>query len=178
MTNRKQESLTFIAGEAFGSGFHESTQVALFAMDALKNRKYDWILDMGCGSGVLSLVAAHWWPEARILAVDIEPKAVETTRLNAEAAGLERRISTLRSDGFAERAIEGAFDLIICNMVAEPIIRLAPGMAKHAGGTVILSGILNWLLPQVTEVYGAARFQVEQGFAVGDWRAVVLGIGH
>ncbi len=180
MINRKQESLTFMAGEAFGSGFHPTTQTALMAMESLKHEDFLNILDMGCGSGILSLVAASWWGQAAVTAADIEEKAIETTRQNAKEAGIDR-ITAIRSDGFSERAVKerGPYDLIICNIIAEPIIRLAPGMtqALAPGGVAVLSGMLVWLLPQVAEAYQAAGFSVLEEFQQAEWRAVTVGKG-
>lgn len=171
-------SLTFQAGKAFGSGFHPSTQAALMAMDLLKSQKFGQILDMGCGSGVLSLVAASWWPHASILAVDIDEGAIITTLQNARDNGFSDHIRGIRSDGFSEASVHesGSYDLMLCNVLPEPLMRMAGDVATYLapGGKVILSGILQWLLPQVLDGYCAVGLTTVQEICVAEWRAVIL----
>lgn len=174
-------SLDIKAGPAFGSGAHETTRAALLAMEALRQqgRQFFNILDMGCGSGILSLVAAQFWPQASILAADIMEEAVEGTRENAAEAGLAERITVVRSDAYHHGLIgvRAPYDLILCNILAEPIIRMAGDFSSHLakGGVGVLSGILVWLQQDVEAAHRAAGLNVQQILAVGDWRALMVG---
>lgn len=173
-----KEVLLQAGASAFGTGQHTTTVLALEAMFALaeEGRAFARILDMGCGSGVLSLIAAGLWPQAEILAVDSEASAVEATQANVVENGLADRIRTMRSEGFARRAAEegGPYDLVICNIFAEPIIAMAAPMARVASGMVVLSGILPWLESQVNEVYGGAGFTHLLTLARENWRCLMM----
>ena len=178
MTQTPEFSLELVAGKAFGSGGHPSTQAALLALQALHNsRKFNNILDMGCGSGILALVAATLW-DARVLAADINRQSQEAVVENAAANGLSRKVSFVQSDGFKHPLISqtGSYDLILCNMVAERIIMFSRAMDGVCGdnGVLVLSGILHWLAPQVEAVYAVLGYATVQTHAVGDWRALVL----
>ena len=85
------------AGLAFGSGEHATTQACLVSIDRLaRRRRFERVLDLGCGSGVLAIAAAKCWP-ARVLAVDNDPIAVRVASDNAELNGVGRSIRTLLS---------------------------------------------------------------------------------
>ncbi|MBN8532304.1 MAG: 50S ribosomal protein L11 methyltransferase [Alphaproteobacteria bacterium] len=162
---------------AFGTGQHPTTMLALQAMFALKEGggEFRRILDMGCGSGILSLVAKRLWPQAGVLAVDSEAAALEAAQANAEENGVEG-IRFLRSEGFAHREVaEGApYDLVLCNIFAEPILRMAAPMSQAAVGILVLSGILPWLEEQVTDAYGQAGFIHRRTLAQEQWRCLVM----
>lgn len=179
MEKSPEFTLELVAGKAFGSGAHPSTQAALLAVQVLNNyRKFNNILDMGCGSGVLSLVAARLWTPARVLAADINLQSQATVEENAAANGLSAQISFVYSDGFRHPRIAEAapYDLILCNMVAESLVRFSREMDKQLmpGGVLVLSGILHWLLPQVEAAYNIMGYTRVETHSVGDWRALVL----
>jgi ribosomal protein L11 methyltransferase len=175
--------LVLQAGAAFGSGAHPSTAGAIEALKWLRaeGAEFQRALDMGCGSGILALLAASFWP-LTVTAVDIQPEAVAATRQNAALNGLEGRVMAFRSDGLAapEIASNRPYDLIVCNIFAEPILRLAPDMPPLAkGGTVlVLSGILAWLEMQVLETYAAIGFTPLANFAIDEWRTLILRCGE
>lgn len=139
-------SLDLVAGStAFGDGGHPTTQLALRAMMALAAlRPFHSILDMGCGAGLLAMTAAHLWPQARIVAADIEAEAVHVAQQNFALNGLD--IQAVRSDGCRHPVIRGAapYDLMLCNITADTIVRLASGLRKVLAkdGVMVLSGIL------------------------------------
>jgi ribosomal protein L11 methyltransferase len=172
-------SIIFKAGTAFGSGAHPSSHGALSALSSLQGqRRFSRILDMGCGSGVLALTAAMFWPEARVIAADIAPASIETTRENAALNGLEERILTLQSDGYAHPRVRegGPYDLVLCNIIAETAIRFAGdlGQALEPGGVAVLSGILVWLQPQVVEAHAYIGLKVNEIVQVEQWRTLVF----
>lgn len=172
--------LEIMAGQAFGNGAHESTRGALAALDLLnqERREFRNILDVGCGSGILALAAAKLWPDARVTATDILPEAVEATWRNAEHNNLSGRIRTLRSDGYshAEIQTQKPYDLILCNIVSELLIRMTGDAEKNLadGGMLILSGILGWLEPQVRETHETAGFKLVRTLSVGNWRTLLM----
>lgn len=141
-------SLDLVAGStAFGDGGHPTTQLALQAMVALAAlRPFNSILDMGCGAGLLAMTAAHLWPQARIVAADIEAGAVRVAQENFALNGLEERVQAVRSDGCRHPDIQAVapFDLMLCNITADTIVRLANGLCKVLAedGVIVLSGVL------------------------------------
>lgn len=163
------------ASVAFGTGRHETTQGCLIAMTELAERRsVETVLDLGTGSGVLAMGAAVLWPAARIRAVDIDQPSVAVARENAEINGLAEHIAFAESDGFA--AVSGPFDLILANILAEPLIELAPVLAQHLapGGTAILSGLLSKQAREVTAAYEAEGLRQQEARTYGEWDTLVL----
>ena len=163
------------ASVAFGTGRHETTQGCLIAMTELAQRRnVETVLDLGTGSGVLAMGAAVLWPAAQIRAVDIDIPSVRVARENAEINGLALHIAFAESDGFS--AVRGSFDLILANILAEPLIQLAPELVRHLapGGVVILSGLLTKQSREVTEAYGAAGLRLVEARTYGDWDTLRL----
>ncbi len=137
--------LVLEAATAFGSGTHESTRGCLEAMDILaRNQNFRNILDLGCGSGILALSAAGTWPEARVTASDHDPEAVRVTRMNAARNNLGA-IHTLCADNMDHTGLSGPFDLVLANLLFEPLHALAPALARvlAPGGFLVLSGLLD-----------------------------------
>ncbi len=166
------------AGPAFGTGDHQSTRGCLIALDRLAHgRPMAKILDLGCGSGILSIAAARIWP-AEIIAADIDPDAVALTARNAQANGVAGRITALRSRGFQNRRLRAGapFDLVLANILARPLKRLAPAIARHLapGGRVILSGLLDEQGPAVLDAYGKHGLAITERFALDEWLTLVL----
>lgn len=134
-------------------------------------------LDVGCGSGILSLAIAQRFG-CSITACDISADSIETTRANAAAAGQTPRIAALQADGFNHPAIaRGApYDLIVMNILAEPLVRLASGAHGHLhhDGLLMISGILRHQSDAVNEAYEAAGFEAHHRLTLGDWAAFML----
>jgi ribosomal protein L11 methyltransferase len=165
-------------GPAFGTGEHQSTRGCLIALDRLaRGRTLNNILDLGCGSGILSIAAAKIWP-AEITAADMDADAVAMTTRCADANGVAGRITALRSRGFQNPGIRARapFDLVFANILAGPLMRLAPAIARHLapGGRVVLSGLLDGQEPEVLEAYGAHGLAVAERIELDDWLTLVL----
>jgi ribosomal protein L11 methyltransferase len=163
------------ASVAFGTGRHETTQGCLVAISELaKARGFERVLDLGTGSGLLAMAAAVLWPAAAIRAVDIDRPSIAVARENAEINGLALHISFGESDGFA--AVRGTFDLILANILAEPLIEFAPELARHLapGGVAILSGLLSKQSAEVTRAYAAAGLRLGEARTYGDWDTLQL----
>ena len=155
-------SLCIDAGAAFGTGTHESTSGCLTLMDRMaKHRNFIRVLDVGCGSGILALAAAKTWTGAEVLGFDIDPRAVQTAKQNAVINGQRDRIAFLVSGGYHHpkvRRHRGKYDLIVSNILARPLMRLARGMARNLapGGVGILAG---FLVRDEPRVFAAHRMQ-------------------
>ena len=168
------------AGPAFGSGTHESTQGCLMAItDLVGQGSFDHPLDLGCGSGILSLALASV-TGAKVVASDRDQVAVETARFNAKANGLADSIEAVLSDGVGEAVRRRApFDLVVANILAEPLIEMAPelGDIMTPGGFLVLSGLLAGQDQDVMAAYEAAGFSRRKCIVLGEWRTLVTARG-
>lgn len=167
------------AAMAFGTGHHGTTQGCLLSLDKLVTQGLvaTNVADIGSGTGVLAMAAASVWPCAT-LASDIDPIATETAKANIAANGLKNRISCYTSVGFRSAAIRktAPFDLVFANILAGPLKRLAPDMAKYTGrgSVIILSGILNTQALGVEAVYKGWGFHRLDKRVIGEWTTLTL----
>jgi ribosomal protein L11 methyltransferase len=176
---RRHWAIEIDAGEAFGTAHHATTLGCLHAIDRLAHTlRVDRILDLGCGTGVLAIAAAKVWPAARLLASDIDPEAVRVAHANIGLAGLAHRIAVSAGNGLAGKAIRrgGPFDLVFANILAGPLVRLAPAMARAAapGGLAVLSGLLVGQEAEVRAAYAAAGFTVVRIERLLGWSILTL----
>lgn len=135
------------AGQAFGTGHHGTTAGCLEMMSRVfERREPSRVLDLGTGSAVLAIAAAKAW-KLPILATDIDPIAIQVARENARFNGVHGMVLCETAPGFHHAAIrrEAPFDVIIANILAKPLMKMAPQVARHVmrDGDVILSGILS-----------------------------------
>ncbi len=167
------------AALAFGTGHHETTRGCLLALDGIarSGRVYRNVADIGCGTGVLAMAAARTWP-CRATASDIDQLAAETARANVAANRLGGRVLCVAAPGFAAPILRsrGPYDLVLANILAGPLRRLAPEMTRHAasGATVILSGILTRQAAGVEAVYRGWGFARQRRLELGSWSTLVL----
>jgi len=167
------------AGEAFGTAHHATTYGCLEAIGELtrKFRFYN-VLDLGCGSGVLAIAVRRRQPGARILATDIDAHSCHVARANLRINRLTRRIAIATATGLAHPEIlqRAPFDLIIANILAAPLIELAPDIARYmrSGGTLVLSGLLVTQSRQIIATYRAAGFQVVSHRRIAEWSTLTL----
>lgn len=134
------------AGQAFGTGHHGTTAGCLEVIEeVVRARKVRNALDLGTGSGVLAIAVRKLLP-VPVLATDIDPIAVRVAKENARRNQIVTGIDFRTAPGFHSTAFGdyGPFDLIIANILARPLIKMAPQLVNHLadGGSVILSGIL------------------------------------
>ncbi len=151
------------AGQAFGTGHHGTTAGCLEMIESvLKSRRVRNALDLGTGSGVLA-IGVRKLRDIPVLATDIDPIAVRVARENVRRNGIASGISLETAPGFHSTAFSrhGPFDLIIANILARPLIRMAPQLVAHLapGGSVILSGILAGQRWKVIAAYSGARLR-------------------
>jgi len=166
------------ANAAFGTGRHETTRGCLLALqDIAKRRPVSLILDMGCGSGVLAMAAAKLWP-CRVLGVDNDAPSIRVAQENLEANGVADAVTLLCVDGFRDVRVRktGPYDLILANILAEPLCRMAEDVKRHLapGGLVILSGLLTTQERQVTARYRAAGLVLVARYRLAEWSTLVL----
>lgn len=176
------EALWIEAAMAFGTGHHNTTKGCLEALDRLATQGFQAtrIADIGCGTAVLAMGAARLWP-VTVLAGDIDPVAVDTAAANVIANGLDGRVECVEAAGFDHPMLERAapYDLVLANILKQPLIDLAPDMARHvgAGGKVVMSGILTTQAEEVAGVYGDAGFALDRRDDMGDWTTLVMSRG-
>ena len=159
-------------GAAFGTGQHATTSLCIRALEDLV-RPGMTVFDVGTGSGVLAIVAAKLGAK-RVEAVDFDPVAVRVARENVRQNGAEDVVHTERSDLL--KSVAGEADLIIANIIADIIVRLF-GEVKGslaAGGTMLLSGIIEDRLADVVEAAGQHGFSVEKIEQEKGWAAVIV----
>lgn len=169
------------AGPAFGTGQHATTRGCLLALDRLARGKAPRrVLDLGCGTAVLAMAAARLW-RARapaMVASDIDQPSVVEARHNLRRNGLTAAITPIAADGFRHPLIRGnaPYDLVIANILALPLIRLAPTVRRHLvpGGTVILSGLLTEQEPAVRNAYRAAGFTLVGSIRLPGWPTLIM----
>jgi ribosomal protein L11 methyltransferase len=165
------------AGQAFGTGHHHTTSGCLAMLDALAGRRFKRVIDLGTGTGLLAFAARHLWPEARVLATDIDPVAIDVTRENAEINAVER-VELVVADGARAPVIAqaGPYDLIIANILAGPLVAMAPEIAAIAAprATLILAGLLTEQAGKVVAAYEAVGCTAKARDVRGDWTILRL----
>src|SRR5580704_673743 len=164
------------AGAAFGTGHHGTTLGCLIVFDALlKSRRFERVLDVGTGTGVLAIAAARTGSRV-VVGTDIDPVSARIARENA---GLNHaRARFVRADGLSHRTVAGAspYDLVFANILARPLVRLAPAIqgALKPGGIAIPSGLLRHQQRFVAAAYLARGFRVKRRHHRDAWATLVL----
>jgi ribosomal protein L11 methyltransferase len=134
-------------------------------------------LDLGCGSGILSLAAARLW-QAEILACDIDMEAVVATRAAVAKNGLNARIRSCWADGLARRIVaeRAPFDLITANLIPRPLIALSRDLARSLapGGVAILSGMAEFETPPVERRYRELGLRSLGRVEANGWRTLIF----
>jgi len=164
------------AGLAFGTGHHETTALCLEVLsDVARERSFRNVLDLGTGTGLLAIGAAKLWKRA-VLASDIDPVAVEVARDNAIANDAGPLVRAVVADGLANPILARAapYDLLIANILASPLTKLAPEIVRSLapGAVLVLSGLLNNQEKLVTSFYRGLRYVGAR--RAGPWSALVF----
>ncbi|MFN4272748.1 MAG: 50S ribosomal protein L11 methyltransferase [Aliihoeflea sp.] len=151
------------AGLAFGTGHHGTTAGCLTMIDAVaKRERIRNALDLGTGSAVLAIAVAKL-VHIPVLATDIDDVAVKVARENVRLNGVARLVETTTAPGFQHRSFRARapFDLIVANILAGPLMKLAPDMAMHVApnGSIVLSGILERQRAAVMAAYVGQSFR-------------------
>jgi ribosomal protein L11 methyltransferase len=171
------------ASLAFGTGQHATTSGCLAALDRLEveGKAFANVADIGTGTGLLAFAALALWPQAKCIATDIDPIAIDVARDNAAINRMKLghgagELLLGVADGMDSPllAARAPFDLIVANILAGPLIELAPDFAKAlaAGGKIVLAGLLD------TQADGVIAAYQQQGLTLkdpgfGEWPVVV-----
>jgi len=166
------------AAQAFGTGHHETTTGCLEAIDMLvKRRRFGAMLDVGTGTGILAIALAKR-THRPVVASDIDPIATRTAAENAAANGVGQLIRPVTAAGLGHRAIaaQGPYDLIVANILSEPLVALAPaiGRASARGANVVLSGLLGSQAARVGNAYLRQGLVLRRKLIRGDWATLIL----
>ena len=172
-------SILIDAGEAFGTAHHATTLGCLLAIDRLaRQASFAKVLDLGCGSGILAIATAKAIPSADIIATDMDRQSIKVASDNLRLNGVAGRIALTVATGVAHTWLRQSppFDLVIANILAGPLIRLAPALARTVapGGTLVLSGILTSQAPQVLAAYCTAGFHIIRHDRIAGWSTLTL----
>lgn len=166
-------------GMAFGTGTHPTTQLCLALMEPEGERFAKTVIDVGCGSGILSIAAIKLGAE-QVLGVDIDAESVRNSRENAALNDI--KVGMLLGQGSVHEVLRGDFafqsaPLVVANILAPIIIRLfGDGLARlvDPGGTLILSGILNHQAQDVISAAAAQGMRLVRQNQLGDWVALKM----
>ncbi|WP_417482258.1 50S ribosomal protein L11 methyltransferase [Maricaulis sp.] len=165
------------AGPAFGTGHHGTTRGCLIAFDEMLDAGFNpkTVFDLGCGTAALAIAAAKVLPDAEILASDIDPEAVEESAENCAKNGTPG-IDCFVAEGLDHPKLAGReFELIFANILAGPLVELAPGIAAALapGGRVILSGLLTEQAGWVSDAYRATGLNIQRRTPLEGWETLV-----
>jgi ribosomal protein L11 methyltransferase len=167
------------AGIAFGSGEHSTTSGCLLALGILaKKRNFLRPLDVGCGSGILALAMAKLW-RVPVAGTDIDPVSVAVSIENARKNHVHGLTRFAVSDGYGAGLVRqhGPYDLITANILARPLVDMAPDLAKNLaiGGIAVLSGLLVRQERMVLSAHRAQGLRLISRINKNGWSTLILG---
>lgn len=157
---------------AFGTGEHETTSMCLKLLQEYL-KEGDVCIDVGCGSGILGIAAIKLGAKLAYL-TDIDDIAVKSAKHNSLNNGVSDKAVVAHSDLLNDTNIKG--DIMLANITGEILCRLAPSIPKNlkAGGTLILSGIIESRLDMVRQAFGARGLKIDKELHEGEWFALAL----
>lgn len=169
------------AATAFGTGEHPSTRGCLLALERLaRRRRFHRPLDVGTGTGILSIAAAKLL-HRKVLAGDIDAGAICVARHNAARNGVGRLVQSRSAPGYRDRLIRGSrYDLILSNILARPLAVMAADLSRRLapGGRVVLSGLLRWQEPIVLAPHRGCGIVLDHRLVVDGWSTLVMRRRH
>lgn len=166
------------AALAFGTGHHGTTRGCLLLLDQVLNQRTPKrVLDLGSGTGVLAIAAAKAL-RRRVLATDIDLRSVIVARENAHLNGVGTLVEAVHATGFhaPDFAANGPFGLVMANILANPLRRLAPDMARHLAphAFVILSGLLPHQANSGVAAYRGAGLRLLKRIQIDGWSSLLM----
>lgn len=166
-------TLLMTDGPAFGTGLHPTTALCLEMLDEeLRVECPAWVLDVGTGSGVLALAALRAGV-GHAVAIDIDADAVRVAAANARLNGLASRLALVHG---GPEVLTGAWPLVLANVLAAPLIDMAPALSRRVGrsGRLLLSGIRESLATDVEQAYRRCGMRQIRTQAQDGWTALLL----
>jgi ribosomal protein L11 methyltransferase len=166
------------AALAFGTGHHGTTRGCLLLLDQVLRAHFPRrVLDLGSGTGVLAIAAAKAL-RRRVLASDIDPVSVAVARDNARLNGVGNLVQAIRATGFSapQFAARGPFDLVLANILANPLRQMATPMAAHLAPSalVILSGLLPQQAQGVIASYRGRGLVLRRHLKIDGWSSLLM----
>lgn len=166
------------AALAFGTGHHGTTRGCLILLNQVLNQRMPKrVLDLGSGTGVLAIAAARTL-KRHVLASDIDPRSVLVARDNARLNGVGNLIEMIEATGFHSPrfAANGPFGLVLANILANPLRKLAPTLVKHLAphAFVILSGLLPHQANSVVATYRGNGMKLVRRLQIDGWSSLLM----
>ncbi|HEX9906610.1 MAG TPA: 50S ribosomal protein L11 methyltransferase [Propylenella sp.] len=166
------------AAQAFGTGHHATTAGCLAVLDRLmRRRRFRHVLDLGTGSGLLAIAIAKMLRRP-VLAADIDPLAIEAARENARRNGTAHLVRSVVAQGVDHAVIRNAapFDLVVANILAEPLCRLAPRLSAlmARGGVIVLAGLLPEQRGRVVAAYRMQGLKLSGARTFDGWSVLMM----
>lgn len=173
------------ASLAFGTGHHNTTRGCLMMLDSMKRRGHiaRSHIDIGTGTGLLAFAAMHLWPRSYATASDIDPVCGPAVADNAKANGVTLgprpgQLAMIIAEGLNDADLQhrAPYDLVIANILAGPLIDLAPDIAAVTlpQGQAVLSGLLGTQANAVARAYRTQGFRLAERLDLGDWTVLRL----
>jgi len=175
LPDSSSKSIKIKSGWSFGTGSHETTRLCIRALEEVfKHKKVNKLLDIGCGSGVLSLCAAAMGA-GKVIGIDIEPSIVEEAGVNARNNNL-----AVYTDFSTKKVsdLDHKFDIIIANILLETIEELLPQILEkiEKNGFFIASGIRTEEIQKATDLFVNYGFELQSQISETDWVAITLSL--
>jgi ribosomal protein L11 methyltransferase len=172
-------TITLHASTSFGNGTHPSTMLVVELLHDLHSQGFqaEKSLDIGCGTGILSIIAAKLFT-CEVLAADISKPALQETFKNAQLNDVSHLIDTVHSDTFSHNHItnNAPYDLILFNILAQAAFEHANDAARvmATGALIIISGVLQWQSPAIIEAYAACGLALFGRASSENWECLIF----
>ncbi len=159
-------------GTAFGTGMHETTSLCIAMLEGVV-KPGDTVLDVGTGSGILS-IASLLLGAKDAFGCDIDEKSVATAKENAEKNGFAGKFDAVQSDLL--KSVTGSYDIVIANIVADIVIELLGEIKPYLkkGGSMVISGIISKRIPDIENAIQENSFSILEKRMKNDWAAFLL----
>lgn len=178
-TDLRATDVLIEASSAFGSGDHASTQLSLSGLDEiLKHARPRNVLDLGTGTGILGLALSKSRPSTPVLATDIAPHAVATALRNRRLNRVDGKFRALLADGLDDARIRRAapFDLVLANILPDPLCRLAEKVAAlmAPGGLLVVAGLRVGEQSRLTSAYRSRGLRLVSRRSIKEWASLTF----